>query len=69
MAIVFALIGVALIIYSFRLKGLPIMTTSGLFIGCLFLGMSVAWLGGSSRSSGPDCYIDWDGRSNSEICD
>lgn len=66
MAIVFALCGVALIIYSFRLKGLPIMTTSGLFIGCLFLGMSLAWLGGSSRG---DCFVDWDGRTNSEVCD
>jgi hypothetical protein len=67
MALIFAAIGGAIIIYAFRLKELPIMTTIGLFLGCIFLVFAAVSIKAPDR--GGDCHIDWDGRSNSTVCD
>jgi hypothetical protein len=37
MSLIFAAIGIAVIIYAIRLDGLPIMTSVGMFVGCIFL--------------------------------
>jgi len=67
MSLIFAVIGAAFIVCAFRLKGLPIMTATGLFVGCFFLALSASAL---DVPIGPgECYVDWDGRSNSTICD
>lgn len=66
MALFFALIGGAIIVHAFRLKELPIMTTAGLFIGCVFLILAVVSI--DAPSGDGDCYTDWDGRSNSTVC-
>lgn len=63
----FAAIGIAVLVYSFRLKELPIMTTIGLFIGCIFLVFATVTI--DAPVGGPDCYIDWDGRANATVCD
>lgn len=67
MALLFAIIGGAIIIHAFRLKELPIMTTAGLFIGCFFLTLAAVSI--DVPVGEPDCYTDWDGRSNSTVCD
>lgn len=67
MALFFAAIGGAIIIYALRLKGLPIMTSTGLFLGCIFLVFAAISIDAPDR--GGDCHVDWDGRSNSTVCD
>ena len=66
MSLIFAFIGAAIIIYAFRLKDLPIMTTAGLFIGCFFLALAASSID-APRGSG-DCWVDWDARSNPTVC-
>lgn len=67
MALIFAAIGGAIITYAFRLKGLPIMTSTGLFVGCVFLVLAAVSI--DAPDGGGSCYADWDGRSNSTVCD
>lgn len=67
MALLFALIGGAIIIHAFRLKELPIMTTAGLFVGCVFLTLAAVSI--DAPAGNGDCYTEWDGRSNPTVCD
>ena len=67
MSLIFAFIGAALIIYAFRLKDLPIMTTGFLFTGCFCL--IIATITMDVPVGSPECWIDWDGRSNPTVCD
>lgn len=67
MSWLFAAIAVAVLVYSFRLKGLPILTSIGLFAGCILLVLSVVSI--KAPAGKGECWIDWDGRSNSTVCD
>jgi hypothetical protein len=67
MSPIFAAIGVGIILYAFRLKGLPIMTTGLLFVGCFCIVIAAITLDVPAGS--PECWIDWDGASNRAICD
>lgn len=67
MSLIFAAIGIALIIYALRLNGLPIMTSVGMFAGCIFLVLAAVSIDAPRGSGG--CWTDWDGRSNPTVCD
>ena len=67
MSWLFAALALAVFVYSFRLKELPILTNIGLFIGCILLVLSVVSI--KAGKGHDECWIEWDSRSNSTICD
>jgi len=68
MSLIFAAIGIAIMIYALRLDDdLPIMTSAGLFIACFFLILAVVSIDAPIGSGG--CWTDYDGRSNPTVCD
>jgi len=67
LAWVIGLVGAALVVWAFMLKGLPTLTVWGSMAGFILvvIGLGIGGFG----SGGGGCYIDWDGRSNSTVCD
>lgn len=66
-SLLLAVIGIWLIVWGLRLNGLPIFTTIWLFGGCIFLVSAAVSLNTPDGFDG--CFVDWDARTNSEVCD
>ena len=67
MTVFFAILGIGIIVWAFNLKGLPIMTSAGLMAGCFCLIIAAITI--DAPIGEPDCWVDWDARSNRTMCD
>lgn len=65
MVVVLGLLALAIIIFGFRkVDELPTIGAGAILAGFIILSGAIGW-----GASGDGCYVDWDGRSNSTICD